>query len=244
MKKLSLILLNLLLLLASPFAIAQEEDELLDPQVAFALSVEAESSSTLIARWEIAEGYYLYRSKFKFQSNTPGAALGEAALPPGKVKQDEFFGEIETYRHGLEARIPVEWLGDAQSSINITVTSQGCADIGVCYPPQRQTLEVALPVAAISTPMQSLGGLSDSLGLGLGSSNQDEVLTPEQAFPFDAIAIDGNTLVARWDITPGHYLSKDKFSFSLEDAEGITLGQPQLPKGEAKDEECFGKIEV
>ena len=78
MKKLPLILLNLLLLLASPFAMAMEEDELLDPEVAFALTVSAKDPSTLIARWNIAEGYYLYRSKFKFKSNTPGAALGEA----------------------------------------------------------------------------------------------------------------------------------------------------------------------
>jgi thiol:disulfide interchange protein DsbD len=249
MKKITLILLNLLLLLSPPFVAAQEEDELLDPKEAFALSVTAEDSSTLIARWEIAEGYYLYRSKFKFQSHTPGAALGEAQLPSGKVKQDEFFGEIETYRGSVEARIPVEWLGNATDSINITVTSQGCADIGVCYPPQRETLDVALPTAALSsfaspTSSSPLGDLGKSLGLGLGGSDEDEVLTPEQAFPFDAIAVDGNTIVARWDITPGHYLYKDKFSFSLEDAEGITLGEPQLPKGEEKDDEFFGRIEV
>ncbi len=255
MKRTSLLLLNLLLLLTTPFVLAQEEDDLLDPQVAFALSVTAQDENTLVARWNIAEGYYLYRSKFKFQSNTPGAALGEAELPPGKLKQDEFFGEIEIYRGGVEARIPVEWLGSTPESINITVTSQGCADIGVCYPPQRQTLDVALPLASpqaaatsFSTPIASakssspLQQLGDSLGLGGG--NEDEVLSPEQAFPFDAVAVDGNTLIARWDITPGHYLYRDKFSFSLEDATGITLGQPQLPKGEEKDDEFFGLIEV
>jgi thiol:disulfide interchange protein DsbD len=242
MKKLTLLLLNLMLLFSAPFVAAQQEEELLDPEVAFALSVEATDSNTLIARWTIAEGYYLYRSKLKFQSNTPGAALGEATLPAGKVKQDEFFGEIETYRHEVEARIPVEWLGRATSSINITVTSQGCADIGVCYPPQRQTLEVALPIAVTSTPPQTLSSLGSSLGLG--SRNEEELLTAEQAFPFDAVALDGNTLVARWNITPGHYLYKNKFSFSLENAEGITLGQPQLPQGEEKDDEFFGRIEV
>jgi thiol:disulfide interchange protein DsbD len=242
MKKLALILLNLMLLLSAPFVAAQQEEELLDPEVAFALSIEASDSNTLIARWNIAEGYYLYRSKLKFQSNTPGAALGEAILPPGKVKQDEFFGEIETYRHDLEARIPIEWLGSAATSINITVTSQGCADLGVCYPPQRQTLEVALPAAAASSAPQSLSSLGNSLGLGNG--NEDELLSADEAFPFDAVALDGNTLVARWNITPGHYLYKDKFSFSLENAEGITLGQPQLPQGEEKDDEFFGRIEV
>lgn len=248
MKKITLLLLNLLLLLNAPLVAAQEEEELLDPEVAFALSVDAADDTTLIARWEIADGYYLYRSKFKFQSNTPGAALGEAVLPPGKVKQDEFFGEIEIYRHSVEARIPVSWLGTAPESINITVTAQGCADLGVCYPPQRKTLDVALPVTAplsspiASSPLQQSGGLGASLGLG--SSGEDEILTPEQAFPFTAEAVDGNTLIARWDITPGHYLYKDKFSFSLEDAEGITLGEAQLPKGEEKDDEFFGRIEV
>jgi thiol:disulfide interchange protein DsbD len=245
MKKLSYALLSLLFLITAPYAPLQayeEEQELLDPEVAFALTVEAESSTTLIARWHIAEGYYLYRSKIKFQSNTPGALLGEAALPPGKVKQDEFFGEIETYRNNIEARLPIEWLGAATSSINITVTAQGCADIGVCYPPQHQTLEVSLPAAVSSTTLQGLSSLGSSLGLG--SNNEDEVLTPEQAFPFDVVAVDGNTLIARWNITPGHYLYKDKFSFSLEDSEGITLGQPQLPKGEEKEDEFFGRIEV
>ena len=251
MMRIPLLLLNLLLLLAAPFVTAQE-DELLDPEVAFALSVTAQDENSLIARWEIAEGYYLYRSKFNFQSNTPGAALGEAQLPPGKLKQDEFFGEIEVYRGGVEARLPISWLGSAPENINITVTAQGCADIGVCYPPQRTTLDVALPVASAPTsgplslstgsPLQQLGGLGKSLGLGPGSD--DEVLPPEQAFPFEATVVDGNTLVARWEITPGHYLYKDKFGFTLEQAEGITLGEPQLPRGEEKEDEFFGLIEV
>jgi thiol:disulfide interchange protein DsbD len=242
MKKLTLIVLPLLLLLSAPFVAAQQEEEPLDPEVAFALSVEATDSNTLIARWRIAEGYYLYRSKLKFQSNTPGATLGEAMLPPGKLKQDEFFGEIETYRHDLEARIPIEWLGSATGSISITVTSQGCADIGICYPPQRKTLELTLPTAAASSAASTLSSLGDSLGLG-GDSG-DEVLSADEAFPFEAVALDGNTLIARWNITPGHYLYKEKFSFSLENAEGITLEAPQLPRGEEKDDEFFGRIEV
>jgi thiol:disulfide interchange protein DsbD len=246
MNKRPSLLLSLLLLLLSPL-VGAEEEELLDPEVAFALSVEAVDSTTLIARWQIAEGYYLYRSKLQFQSNTPGAALGEAQLPPGKVKQDEFFGAVETYRHDIEARLPIEWLGAAADRISLTVTSQGCADIGVCYPPQRQTLEVALPAPPASAPssassgMSSLGTLGASLGLGGG---EQEVLSAEEAFPFTLLALDGNTLVARWNITPGHYLYKDKFSFTLEEGAGITLGQPQLPQGEEKEDEFFGRIEV
>lgn len=243
MNKLLLPLLSLLLLLASPFASAMDDEELLDPKVAFALSVEADGADTLVARWNIAEGYYLYRSKFKFKSNTPGATLGSASLPEGKLKQDEFFGEIEIYRGKIEARIPVEWADKAAESINITVTSQGCADIGVCYPPQRETMDIALPSAdASKSPLEKLSSLGESLGLG--GNDEEELLTADQAFPLDVVALDGNTIVASWNIQPGHYLYKDKFEFSLEDAEGITLVQPQLPRGEEKDDEFFGRIEV
>ncbi len=248
MKKIALHLLPLLLLIATPLAPlqAQTEDELLDPEVAFALSIEALDRHTLLARWDIAEGYYLYRSKFKFESTTPGAALGEAQLPPGKLKQDEFFGEIETYRNSVEARIPIEWLGEPAATVKVTVTSQGCADIGVCYPPQRHEQELNLPIASAATPAPEklLGKLGVGGGSGLGGNSGDDILPPEQAFPLEVMALDGNTLVARWNITPGHYLYKDKFSFTLEGAEGITLGQPQFPRGEEKEDEFFGRIEV
>ena len=75
MNKAARLLLNLLLLLSAPLIVAEEED-LLDPKEAFALSVEAKDSSSLVARWQIADGYYLYRNKFKFQSNT-GASVFE-----------------------------------------------------------------------------------------------------------------------------------------------------------------------
>ncbi len=238
MKKLLLALLQLFLFLGAPQAFAVDDEELLDPAQAFALSVEAQDANTLIARWDIAEGYYLYGSKFKFKSNDANATMGRAVLPPGKVKQDEFFGEIEIYRHTVEARIPIEWANGAAERINVTFTSQGCADVGVCYPPQRTTLDVALPVAA-AAPVEGLGDL-----LGGGNDEEEEILTPEQAFPLNVASPDGSTIVARWDIVPGHYLYKSKFSFSLEGAEGVTLGEAQLPKGEEKDDEFFGRIEV
>ncbi len=244
MRKVPHYLLTLLLFTLAPF-VSAEEEELLDPQVAFALSVDAAASTTLNVSWDIAEGYYLYRSKIKFQSNTAGATLGGASLPPGKVKQDEFFGEIETYRGRIEAQVPIDWDGLAGDTINITVTSQGCADIGICYPPQRQTMDVALPAvsaAQYSTPIQSLSSLGDSLGLG--RDEEEEILAPEEAFPYEVEVVDGNTVVARWNIVPGHYLYKDKFTFSLEEAEGVALDEPQFPKGEEKDDEFFGRIEV
>ena len=227
---------TLLALFLSVTAFAQEE-ELLEPDKAFALTVTARDADTVEARWDIAEGYYLYRSKFKFSSDALGISLGEPRYPAGKIKHDEFFGDVETYRGSVVITIPVERSADAPESFTLTATSQGCADLGVCYPPQRQSREVSLAAA----PLEALTGLGSSL---LEDNGAGEILEPDQAFRFDALIEDGNTILARWDITPGHYLYKDKFRFTLTQADGVSLGQAQLPKGEEKDDEFFGRIEV
>jgi len=238
MKKLLLPLLALLLLSFNLFA---QEEDLLEPNQAFALTVTAVDADTIQARWDIAEGYYLYRSKFKFKSDTPGITLGEPQFPAGKIKHDEFFGDVEIYRGAVTVTIPVERSADSPASLKLTATSQGCADIGVCYPPQRQPREVTLPAQAQATPQAALSALSNQLS-PLGG--EEDILEPDQAFQFDAIVEDGNTLLARWEIAPKHYLYKDKFRFALTDSDGVTLGEPQLPKGEEKDDEFFGRIEV
>ena len=230
----------LLALLLSFTAFAQEE-ELLEPDKAFALTVTALDADTIEARWDIAEGYYLYRSKFKFKSDNPAISLGEPSYPAGKIKHDEFFGDVETYRGSVAITIPIERADGAPSSFTLTATSQGCADLGVCYPPQRQSREVTLAAAPTTAPLAALSDLGSGF---LQDTGTGEVLEPDQAFRFDAIVEDGNTLLARWDITPGHYLYKDKFRFTLTQADGVSLGQAQLPKGEEKDDEFFGRIEV
>ena len=239
-------LITALLALFLSFNAFAQEEELLEPDKAFALTVSVLDANTIEARWDIAEGYYLYRSKLKFKSDNPAFSLGEPSYPDGKIKHDEFFGEVETYRGSVVVTIPVERSESAPESFTLTATSQGCADIGVCYPPQRQNrvveLSAAAPVAApIAAPIAAMADLGGSF---LQDSGEGEILEPDQAFRFDAIIEDGNTVLARWDITPGHYLYKDKFRFTLTQADGVSLGQAQLPKGEEKDDEFFGRIEV
>lgn len=128
-------------------------DELLPPEQAYALTVMAPDPDTVIAEWNIAEGYYMYRERFGFESLTPGVRLGEPQLPAGKIKEDEFFGKMEVYRNSIRAEIPVRYDDGVIEPLKLKVNSQGCADIGVCYPPQTQilTLDGALPV----TPQSS-----------------------------------------------------------------------------------------
>jgi thiol:disulfide interchange protein DsbD len=119
---------------------------LLQPHEAFALSARALDAQTLEARFDVADGYYLYRDKLKFSVDAPGALPSQVELPPGKVKHDEFFGDVETYRGSLVIRIPLA-AAEAGKQLTLVAESQGCADAGVCYPPQRQTLVLDVPVA-------------------------------------------------------------------------------------------------
>ena len=126
-----------------PWALAANV-ELLAPEQAFRFSARALDDRTLEARFVIADGYYLYRDKFKFAVTPEGAALGVPDLPAGKIKTDEFFGKVETYRGTLVVKLPLSGATAGQSVV-LAADSQGCADAGVCYPPTRQKLTLALP---------------------------------------------------------------------------------------------------
>lgn len=118
--------------------------ELLPAEQAFRFSARALDVRTLEARFSIADGYYLYRDKFRFVVTPDGAALGAPELPPGKVKTDEFFGKVETYRGTIVVKLPLSGAAAGQTVV-LAADSQGCADVGVCYPPTRQKLTLALP---------------------------------------------------------------------------------------------------
>ncbi len=135
-----------LLLALSPHGFAGAQ-ELLDPAVAFKFSAQAVDAGTLEVRYRIADGYYLYRDKFKFTAEPAGVKLGEAQFPKGDVHNDEFFGKVETYRKELRIRLPLA-RDAAATQLKLAVTSQGCADVGVCYVPQVQTAEIKLAALA------------------------------------------------------------------------------------------------
>jgi len=152
MKKISLLFLLLLSLTTSLLSLAFAgisgddlgDEEPLMPDQAFVLSSSVIDGNTLRVRWDIVKGYYMYRDKFKFTTDTANIKLGDASYPPGKIKEDEFFGQVETYRKKAVIDIPIERTGDVEK-LTLTTVSQGCADIGICYPPQTQTISFDLP---------------------------------------------------------------------------------------------------
>ena len=125
-------------LLTATFVQAQD-DELLPPEKAFALQAWMEND-LLIAEYQIAPGYYMYRERFDIQLETAGARFDTAIIPDGKIKNDEFFGDMEIYRDSVRIVLPILYDGAIAKTLQVKAVSQGCADIGICYPPLAQTL--------------------------------------------------------------------------------------------------------
>lgn len=121
------------------------EEEFLPPEQAFPLAAEAEGPGQVVLNWSVAPGYYLYRDKFRFRSLTEGIRTGQADIPAGDSRHDEFFGEVKILRGEVEIWLPVERAAGSGDRFKLEVSSQGCADAGFCYPPHRQTLAIALP---------------------------------------------------------------------------------------------------
>ncbi|HEY2561815.1 MAG TPA: protein-disulfide reductase DsbD [Caldimonas sp.] len=116
------------------------EDDFLPPEQAFRFTARPHDAKSVEVSFAIAPGYYLYREQFKFAAS--GAVLGSPAIPPGKVKFDETFQkDVETYRNAISILVPVEQAG---AELRLVVTSQGCADAGLCYPPMQSVAAIGL----------------------------------------------------------------------------------------------------
>lgn len=258
------LILMLSFLLFSAGLIADEE--FLKPDQAYGISAEAVGDKIKV-RWDIADGYYLYRNKFRFKADNKDVSLGSPDLPPGKVKKDPFFGDIEIYRKQVEIELPFHVSGKTPNMLELEARSQGCADAGICYPPHTQKVLIAMdtrvdqppPVTATAaadaqetlvqvsgseipetqsspvekntgtSPLDALGALGNDLGL----EDEDDFLTPDQAYKPFVETKDGKSLVIHWDIADDTYLYEDKVSISLE-GEGVRLGQFTLPPPKIK----------
>jgi len=222
-------------------------DDLLDADQAFRLQASAPDRENLRLAWDIAAGYYLYRHRFEFNAATEGVELDEPAIPPGERHRDEFFGDVETYRGKVAVTVPVTTVPAGLDAVDVRVSYQGCADLGVCYPPIHKTVSVALPGSAGSPA----GG--DSLGAALqqltaagtvdAAVRDGEALPPRQAFRYEAIAMGSGELLVRMTPAKGYYLYRDKFEFESATA-GIGVGTPRLPPGTAKHDPHFGDVRV
>jgi thioredoxin:protein disulfide reductase len=124
------------------------DDEFLSPDQAFRFDAIPEGTDRVRLNWEITEGYYLYRARIKVRTPSTNAQLGAPQFPPGQVKMDEYFGKQEVYHHELAVSVPVARSSGGELELPLEVTYQGCAEAGLCYPPQTKSVVVRLAGSA------------------------------------------------------------------------------------------------
>lgn len=123
---------------------AHADEEFLQPEQAFRLAVEKSGANELLLTWSIAPGYYLYRDRMAVTASPSGSRV-EPDLPPGVRKDDPNFGVMEVYHDAVTMKVA------PAGAAALDVTWQGCADAGLCYPPQTQTIQVAGVSSATAT---------------------------------------------------------------------------------------------
>jgi len=143
--------------------------ELLPPDEAFKISVEVRDGNTLIANLTPAKDYYLYRDKITFEPKQPGMVIEKVTLPPGKMKEDQTFGQTEVYYSPIQVIISLKREDPAsEQPLTLAASYQGCNEpVGVCYAPIHKAIDLTLPAvkAAIGAVAEAVSGRASAAGI-------------------------------------------------------------------------------
>ncbi len=155
------------------------DDSVIPPDKAYQFSAQVEGPEQLRLKWVIANGTYLYQEKIQLKlKQADGVTLGEYQLPPPKIKKDALrpdgsTGDLPVYYYGIDLAVPLARTNNAATTIKLEATYQGCADLGVCYPPQRRQLSLNLPATEASTTTIIPTGTSTATSTPVTASNGD-----------------------------------------------------------------------
>lgn len=150
-------------------------DEFLSPDQAFQFQASPDGANQVRLSWVITKGYYLYRDRIKVAAEDPQATVGTPQFPEGVVKNDEYFGKQVIYHDSLVVPVPVTRPGSGAGELKLKVTYQGCAEAGLCYPPQTRSVSLQLPAGGASSAAPTTGGAATATGGGFVSA-QDRLV--------------------------------------------------------------------
>jgi thiol:disulfide interchange protein DsbD len=219
---------------------AHGADDFLPPQQAFKARAEI-ADGRLVVTHVVAPGYYLYRDRLGYESATPGAIVGTPAFPVGEDHEDDYFGKQVVYRDQFVVAAPVTFDGPPRD-FELRLKLQGCADAGLCYPPQNWTIPVKGSAVAAAPPPGATNGPGFSLKrlLGGGSGGEGGFLPVDEAFALSAASSSPDRVSLRWEIADDYYLYRDKVKLAVVD-QAATLGAPQFPPGTVHVDDYFGE---
>jgi thiol:disulfide interchange protein DsbD len=234
----------LALLAAAAFGSASAEPQFLPPQQAYEYQA-TYAQGELVVRFDIEPGYYLYRDRLGFESTTPGVTLSTPNLPVGEDHEDEYFGRQVIYRGEPVVSAKVSFDGSPRP-FDVTLKLQGCADAGLCYPPQRWTTRVeaagdtAPAAVAPPGPGPERKGFDLKRLLSGGAPSEGDFLPVDEAFRLTAVSESPDRVTLGWAIADGYYLYRDKTKVALA-AGAAQIGQTSIPGGEPRKDDYFGE---
>jgi thioredoxin:protein disulfide reductase len=124
---------------------SRADDNFLAVDDAFKVDAEATQNHDLRVLFVIADGYSLYKDRITIKVTTPGINTGRVAYPPSETHTDEFFGPQQVYTHDMSVEVPLDCKQGTSETILVSVSYQGCADAGLCYPMEQKEFKVELP---------------------------------------------------------------------------------------------------
>jgi thiol:disulfide interchange protein DsbD len=163
----------------------------LPPDQAFGFSAQMQGSELVRVTFKIAPNYYMYRDEFAFRVVSPDGSVvqsGVVQLPKAQIKFDENFNkDMAIYHNSVSVDVPIRKVKDTEGLFKLVVTSRGCADKGLCYPP-RQTQAVLTAVGAPSNVPTEPTAQKASNQLVLPSADKGKSLDAESSDTEKALA--------------------------------------------------------
>ena len=236
-----------LLAVALP-SLAQDDGDLLPVTQAFQLTSDASQPGMVKLHWRIAPDYYLYRGRIKIKAADPGVTLGQPTLPDGLKKHDEYLGDVEIYHGDIEASVPYTLADASTKTLALDVQYQGCHEVEpkICYPPNTEHLKLAIGGASTipsPSPAPAAPAASGAALLGAPAATpgvEAQPLPADQAFRFEALVKDRQSVLLRWTMPKDYYLYRDKTQITVTSPAGVSAGEPDWPSGTAHHDEHFG----
>lgn len=228
-----------LLLLLGPFS--QANASLLPANEAFQLNAQIVEDKVELT-WSIASGYFVVKESIEIstaESNQLGASIFPQAIPT----VDAFLGNINIYRGEQSVVLPIS--SENTSDLTLSVVFDGCADLGICYPPITKNITLSTPIKTQVQVVSEAPALDSSAtaepSTQVSLLQAGGPLPADEAFNLDVIAIDEKTLNVRWLVHKDYYLYKDKISISVE---GASIANIAYPDATLKNDEFFGQVSI
>lgn len=147
-----------------------DEPTLLPVEQAFPISAKLTAPDRIVARWDVQQGYYLYRGKLAFELEGADNAIQQVQTPAGAPKEDPYFGRLEVYHKPVEATLQLKHA--VSHPIELVAHYQGCADAGLCYPPQTTRIRLIPASAAFGAKTEAAAVGALDVGLLQAGTNQ------------------------------------------------------------------------